>query len=164
MWIAQYLRSVESEAATDRAAPGPIMWSPVGLTRSNVEFHYRDDTAGVAGFGRFSASTKDGLVRIMDGSRHLGTISQGRWNLLTVEYDPEDMCAALPGWIAQVEKEEQKQATVANSRDTERNKEEDENVEKSKEWRGKRTVHGGRKKSEETDQERKKEPREETCK
>jgi len=36
----------------------------------------------------------------------VGTISQGRWSLLTVEYDPEGTCASLPGWIAQVEKEE----------------------------------------------------------
>ena len=35
-----------------------------------------------------------------------GTISQGRWSLLTVEYDPEEMCASLPGWIAQADKEE----------------------------------------------------------
>ena len=106
MWLAPYLRTVQSEAASDRAAPGPILWSPIGLTRSNVEFHYHDDTAGVAVYGRFCASTKDGLVRIMEGSRHVGTISQGRWNLLTIEYEPEEMCAALPGWIAQVEKEE----------------------------------------------------------
>jgi len=36
----------------------------------------------------------------------VGTISQGRWSLLTVEYDPEGVCASLPGWIAQVEQEE----------------------------------------------------------
>ena len=36
----------------------------------------------------------------------MGTISQGRWSLLTIKYDPEEMCASLPGWIAQVEKEE----------------------------------------------------------
>ena len=82
------------------------MWSPVRLTRERVEFQFRDDTAGVAQVGPFSTSTKDGLVRIMEGGTHMGTISQGRWNLLCSAYDAEDVCAALPGWIAQVEQEE----------------------------------------------------------
>jgi hypothetical protein len=79
------------------------MWSPVSLTRSKVDFHYTDDSAGVVEYGPYSVSTKDGLVRIMEGDRHVGIISQGRWSLLTVEYGT---CASLPGWIAQVEKEE----------------------------------------------------------
>ena len=106
MWLAPYLRTVQTEAVADQAGQDPLLWSPISLTRSGVEFHYRDDTAGVAEYGPYSASTKDGLVRIMKGDSHVGTISQGRWSLLTVEYDPEEMCASLPGWIAQVEKEE----------------------------------------------------------
>ena len=36
----------------------------------------------------------------------MGTISQGRWNLLASANDVEDVCAALPWWIARVEQEE----------------------------------------------------------
>ena len=92
MWLAPYLRTAQSEDVADQAGQGPLMWSPVSLTRSKVDFHYADHTTGVAEYGPFSVSTKDGLVRIMEGDRHVGTISQGRWSLLTVEYDPEGTC------------------------------------------------------------------------
>jgi hypothetical protein len=106
MWLALQLRTVQTEDVADQEGQGPLMWSPVSLTRSKVDFHYTDHTAGVVEYGPYSVSTKDGLVRIMEGDRHVGTISQGRWSLLTVEYDPEGVCASLPGWIAQVEQEE----------------------------------------------------------
>ena len=32
------------------------MWVPTRLARERVEFHYRDDTAGVANYGPFRAS------------------------------------------------------------------------------------------------------------
>ena len=100
------MRTVEErKSGEDRADRGPTIWSPTRLARERVEFHCRDDTAGVADYGSFNASTKDGLVRVMEGSKHVGTISQGRLNLLTATHIPEDVCAALPGWIAQVEKE-----------------------------------------------------------
>jgi hypothetical protein len=49
MRLAQYLRTVQTEVAADQAGQGPLLWSPLRLTRtgSNAEFHYRDDTAGV---------------------------------------------------------------------------------------------------------------------
>jgi hypothetical protein len=72
------------------------MLSPVSLTRSKVDLHYTDHTAGVVEYGPFSVSTKDGLVHIMEGDRHVVTISQGRWSRLTVEYDQEGMCAFCP--------------------------------------------------------------------
>ena len=103
--IAPSVRTVKDrEGDEDRADRGPIRWAPTRLARERVEFHCRDDTAGVADYGPFRASTKDGMVRVMEGSKHVGTISQGRWNLLTSTHFPEDVCAALPGWIAQVEK------------------------------------------------------------
>ena len=62
-WIAPSLRSVDRrEGVADRAVLGPVMWAPVQLTREKVEFQYRYDTAGVAEFGPYSASTKDCLV------------------------------------------------------------------------------------------------------
>ena len=36
----------------------------------------------------------------------MATLSQGRWGILTAAYDSEDVCAALPAWVAQVEKDE----------------------------------------------------------
>ena len=77
----------QSEGNADRKDRGPAMWSPVRLTRERVEFQFRDDTAGVAQVGPFSTSTKDGLVRVMEGDTHMGTISQGRWNLLCSAYE-----------------------------------------------------------------------------
>ena len=53
-----------------------------------------------------------------EGVRHIATVNQGRWRLLAGAYDDsrvgeeaqrefvESVCAALPGWVAQVEKDE----------------------------------------------------------
>jgi hypothetical protein len=77
-WLAPHLRTVQTEVVADQGR----MRSPVRLTRIKVEFRYKDDTAGVtvAEYGPYSASTNEGLVRIMKGDRHVGTISQGRWS------------------------------------------------------------------------------------
>jgi hypothetical protein len=66
---------------------------------------------------RESLSTKDGLVRIMQGERHVGTIAPGRWSLLTVGYDPEGTCASPPGWRAQVDQEETARGVPPPSRE-----------------------------------------------
>ena len=47
MWLATYLRTVQTEPVADQAGQGPLMWSPASLTRSHVEFHYRDDRASM---------------------------------------------------------------------------------------------------------------------
>ena len=65
MWLAPHLRTVQTEDVADQEGQGPLMWSPAGLNHSNVEAHYRDDTAGVVEYGPCTVSTKDGLVRIM---------------------------------------------------------------------------------------------------
>ncbi len=36
----------------------------------------------------------------------MGTLKQSRWGLLSAAYDAEDLCAALPAWMAGVDKEE----------------------------------------------------------
>ena len=44
---------------------------------------------------------------IRDGThKHVGTVNQGRWRMLTEAQDQAGMIRALPGWIAQVEAEE----------------------------------------------------------
>ena len=45
MWLAQHLRTVQTEDVADQEGQGPLMWSPVSLTRSKVDFHYTDHTA-----------------------------------------------------------------------------------------------------------------------
>ena len=61
MRIEPSVRMVEEiKSDEDRADQGPmIMWLQTCLARERVEFHYRDDTAGVADYGPFRASTKD---------------------------------------------------------------------------------------------------------
>ena len=60
---------------------------------------------------------QQGLVGIVEGVRHIATVNQGRWHLLAGAYDDsgvgeeaqreyvESICAALLGWVAQVEKD-----------------------------------------------------------
>ena len=75
--IAPSVRTVKDrECDEDRADRGPIMWAPTCLAREKVEFLCRDDTAVVADYGPFRAFTKDGMIRVMEGSKHVGTISQ----------------------------------------------------------------------------------------
>ena len=71
LWIASSIRTVGQRAGgSERADQGPPMRSPVQLAREYVDLQYLDDTAGVAEFGLFSTSTRDCLVRVMDGGRH----------------------------------------------------------------------------------------------
>ena len=74
MWLAPHLRTVQTEDVADQEGQGPLMWSPVSLTRSKVDFHYTDHTAGVVEYGPYSVSTKDGLVRIKEGDRRVGAM------------------------------------------------------------------------------------------
>ena len=83
---------------------GPLMWALVSIGRDLVEF--LDPTAGTRIYGDFVITTRDGLVRICEGQRPVGTIAQGRWGLLVSEYDAGEVCRALPKWIAWVEQEE----------------------------------------------------------
>ena len=88
------------------------------LSTERVEWCFEDETAGTDTVGGYTIRTKDGLVRIVEGVRHIATVNQGRWRLLAGAYDDsrvgeeaqrefvESVCAALPGWVAQVEKDE----------------------------------------------------------
>ena len=51
---------------------GPLTWAPVRLTGDKVEFVWLDETAGPEACGEYAATTRDGLVRIMEGDRDPG--------------------------------------------------------------------------------------------
>ncbi len=68
---------------------------------SGLDFVWTDTTAGSKAIGQYTVVTKDGLTRVSLGSRHVATLSQGWWGILTSAYDPEDVCAALPAWVLQ---------------------------------------------------------------
>jgi len=91
-----------------RAEPdaGPLTWVPVRLAVDKVEFVCLDETAGTETYEEYTVTTQDGLARIREGNRHVATVNQGRWGLLKGAYNARDVCAALPAWVAQVEKEE----------------------------------------------------------
>ena len=107
LWLAPSLRTAGAgDGDVEMRDRGPLMWAPVSIGRDLVEFQFRDPTAGTRTYGEFVVTTKDGLVRICEGQRHVGTIGQGRWGLLVSEYDADEVCRALPKWIAWVEQEE----------------------------------------------------------
>ena len=56
--------------------------APVQLTGEKVEFVWLDETAGTEACGEYAATTRDGLVRITEGDRHVAISTQGRWGLL----------------------------------------------------------------------------------
>ena len=60
-----------------RSEPDHVVASP--MAREKVEFQVGEDAAGVAAFGPFSTSTKDGLVHVTEEDKHVGTIFLGRW-------------------------------------------------------------------------------------
>lgn len=85
---------------------GPLGWAPVRLLLPADSFEFLDNTGGQTAYGPFTATTRDGLVRIDRAGLHVGTLKQSRWGLLSAAYGAEDLCAALPAWIAGVDKEE----------------------------------------------------------
>ena len=65
----------------------PLTWDTVLLSIETVEWCFEDETAGTDSMGCYTIRTKDGLVRIVDGVRHIATVNQGRWRLLAGAYD-----------------------------------------------------------------------------
>ena len=102
--LAPHLRCTEERMAEPDG--GPLTWAPVRLAAEMVEFVWTDTTAGSVEVGQYSIATNDGLTRVRLGGQHVATLTQGRWGLLTTAYAPHDVCAALPAWVAQVEKDE----------------------------------------------------------
>ena len=103
--LAPYLRSSPG-ADVGMEDRGPLGWAPVRLLLPADSFEFLDNTRGQAAYGPFTATTRDGLVRVDRAGRHVGTLKQSRWGLLSAAYDAEDLCAALPAWIAEVDKDE----------------------------------------------------------
>ena len=98
---------------------GPLTWDPALLSTASerVEWCFEDETAGTDTVCSYTVHTKDRLVlRIVESVRHIATVSQGRWRQLAGAYNDsgvgeevqleyvESVCAALPGWVAHVEK------------------------------------------------------------
>ncbi len=46
-------------------------------------------------YGPYTATTRDGLVRVEKAGKHIGTMKQSRWGLLACAYDSEGVCGAL---------------------------------------------------------------------
>jgi hypothetical protein len=84
----------------------PFTWEPVRLHPDAALFALTDSTAGSAAYGPYDTSTRDGLVRVERAGHHVGTVKQSRFGLLSAAYDPEDLCQALPAWIAAIEIDE----------------------------------------------------------
>ena len=106
--LAPYLRTTTSADvdADMRDDENPLTWAPVRLSTERVAFQFTDETAKTEIHGPYQVEIKDGLTRVTQADRHVATLAQGRWAMLVAGYDPQDLCAALPGWAAQAEKEE----------------------------------------------------------
>ena len=107
--LGPYIRSAQrvDAAMVDR---GPLGWAPVHLLLPADVFEFTDGTAGQEAHGPYTATTKDGLVRVEKAGLHIGTVKQSRWGLLAAAYEAEDLCAAMPRWIAGVDQDELSQA------------------------------------------------------
>ena len=105
MALSPYIRSTQAgdAAIVDR---GPLGWAPVRLLLPADAFVFTDSTGGQAAYGPYTATTRDGLVRVEQAGRHIGTVKQSRWGWLAAAYEAEEMCRALPRWIAEVELDE----------------------------------------------------------
>ena len=66
-----------------------------------VEFVWKDATTGSVTIGHYTGATKDQLTRVS----YVATLTQGRRGLLTAVHDPHDVRAALPAWVAKMEKD-----------------------------------------------------------
>jgi ribonuclease HI len=102
--VAPYLRSMSvDQEMEDR---GPLTWAPVRLLPEAAEFFLTDSTAGSIDLGPYRICTRDGLVRVERGGQHVGTVKQCRFGLLAAAYGKEELCGALPAWIADIEQAE----------------------------------------------------------
>ena len=128
--LAPHLRTASLEQAGKDSSP--LTWEPdtqpVWLTADRVERCFDDGTAGTETEGCCTVHTKDGLVRITEGARHIEPLNQGSWRLLTGAYDAsgigeeahfrdsdyaESLCAALPSWVTQLEQDEASRGVVS---------------------------------------------------
>ena len=108
LWIAPSLYSVGKESDGNLASD--IFAAHAVLSREYVSFQAKTPELeeGVERpVGMSTVRIGRGVVRLEGGdNEHIGTVNLGRWRLLANVYDEEDLIRALPGWIAQVEREE----------------------------------------------------------
>ena len=70
--LAPHLRP--ANIRVESADGGPLMWDPVLLSTERVEWCVNDETAGTDTMACYTIRTKDGLVRIIDGVRHVASV------------------------------------------------------------------------------------------
>ena len=105
--LGPYIRSSQGrDAAMEDSLRGPLGCAPVRLLLPADAFVFTDSTGGQAVYGPYTTTTKDGLVRVEQAGSHIGIIKQSRWGWLAAAYEAEDVCAALPRWIAGVDQDE----------------------------------------------------------
>jgi hypothetical protein len=98
--LAPYLHSASMDHRMEESSP--LTWEPVTLHPDAALFTLTDSTAGSAAYGPYDTSTRDGLVRVERAGHHVETVKQSRFGLLSAAYDPEELCQALPAWIAAI--------------------------------------------------------------
>ncbi len=55
---------------------GPLDWAPVRLLLPGDAFVYTESTGGLAVYGPYTSTKKDGLVRVEQAGRHIGTVKE----------------------------------------------------------------------------------------
>jgi hypothetical protein len=113
LWLAMSIRSSRQDDVAMVQAAGPLTWTPVRLSVSNVEFNESCLVAEVQMHGAFKATKKDSLIRIERGGSLIGIVNQGRFRLLEAEFQAREisteyLCDSISTWIAHVEKHESK--------------------------------------------------------
>lgn len=104
VWLAPSLYTAGApEAPVDNTFTPiePLSRRCVSLTTDADEPDCRVQQVGV-----WSLVTNRGIITIKEGNHHIGSVTQGRWRLLSETQDMAAMIRALPGWIAQVSTEE----------------------------------------------------------
>ena len=102
--VAPYLRSTSMDQEMEDR--GPLTWAPVRLLPAAAEVLLNDSTAGSTDSGSYRIRTLDGLVLVERGGQHVGTVKQCRFGLLATACGKEELCGALPAWIADIEQAE----------------------------------------------------------
>ena len=66
------------------ADSGPLTWDPVLLSTERVQWCFDNETAGADTVGGYTIRTKDWLVQIVEGVRHLATAGGAYSQVLTM--------------------------------------------------------------------------------
>ena len=108
LWVAPTLYTVGGHSNVESLGAPFATHSPLRRELVVFQFQSKDSTDKVVRqIGEFRVGLAGGVTRIdREDGRHIGTVNQGRWNLLAETYEELDLIRALPGWITEVEAEE----------------------------------------------------------